>query len=256
MKVIICQSKEQIDDAHRELDALQRISHEHIIRLLDHSSIVSKQHGHGARQVLMLFPLYPTTAWDRIEAKTADPDSPWCFSERQVLKIISGVASALQSMHSLGFRHNDVKVQNILLTSGTQEAVLMDLGSVGPAREEVATRSQALRVEEEAASKTTAAYRAPELTQTPYPSSIDERSDVFSLGCTAYCLAFGRSPFESPRDGVSRLAILNGSYTFPSSFCNRDCNFSTKFVGMVEHCLQVSPEARPFCSDIMESLRE
>ena len=38
---------------------------------------------------------------------------------------------------------------------------------------------------DEAASKCSAPYRAPELTEVKYPCSIDERVDVWSLGCTA-----------------------------------------------------------------------
>jgi hypothetical protein len=29
-------------------------------------------------------------------------------------------------------------------------------------------------------------------------------------GCTLYALAFGRSPFEHPRDGVLKLGIISG----------------------------------------------
>ena len=46
--------------------------------------------------------------------------------------------------------------------------------------------------------------------------TVDERVDVWSLGCTAYVLAFGDNPFESPVEGVKRLAILNGSFTMPA----------------------------------------
>ena len=253
LKILICQSREQIDDAHAELDALQRVANDHVIRLVDHSSTMSKQHGASARQVLMLFPLYQQTCWDRIEAKAANEDDPWCFSERQARKACLGVARALEAMHRLGLAHNDVKPHNVLLTEA-HEAVLMDLGSVGPVCREVTTRSQALQVEELASSKTSAAYRAPELTSTPYPSSIDGRSDVFSLGCTMYCLAFGRSPFETSREGVSRLAILNGRYTFPEGFCNRDCFFSDRYIDTLVQCLQVSIEARPSAADLVEFL--
>ena len=39
-------------------------------------------------------------------------------------------------------------------------------------------------------------YRAPELFDVPSDSTIDERTDVFSLGATLYAMAFYYSPFE------------------------------------------------------------
>ncbi|EKU20452.1 protein kinase [Nannochloropsis gaditana CCMP526] len=37
---------------------------------------------------------------------------------------------------------------------------------------------------------------------------VDSRVDVWAMGCLLYCLAYGRSPFESPTEGVLRLGIL------------------------------------------------
>ena len=83
----------------------------------------------------------------------------------------------------------------------------MDFGSVTPSTHTISTRQQALACEEEAASKTSAAYRAPELTQCNYRPAqlIDGRVDIWGLGCTLYCFAFGRSPFETPQEGILKL---------------------------------------------------
>ena len=130
------------------------------------------------------------------------------------------------------------------------EAILMDLGSVTSARIEISTRQQALVVEEEAAQKTSAPYRAPELTSTTYPCTVDERVDVWGLGCTLFCLAFGRSPFETAREGVLKLAILNGRYSVPAGLRMRDQHFSTSFVGIIKSMLDVDASKRPFASEV------
>lgn len=60
-------------------------------------------------------------------------------------------------------------------------------------------RRQALEVQEEAEAHSSAPYRAPELYDVPSRCSIDERTDVWSLGCLLYFLMYGCSPFEKVR---------------------------------------------------------
>ncbi len=143
-----------------------------------------------------------------------------------------------------------MKPHNIILAD-RDLAVIMDLGSVTQARHEISTRQHALIAEEEAATKTSAPYRAPELTSTPYPSTLDERVDIWGLGCTLFCFAFGRSPFETAREGVLKLAILNGKFTIPAGQRMRDQNFSTGFVKLIQRMLELDPTRRPFASDVI-----
>jgi len=250
MKKLICQSKEQIAEAHNELSALQRFAgHENIVSLIDHCSTSSKQHSQGTRIVMFLFPLYPRgTAWDAIEQGVS---GDWPFSETRALLVLIGAARGLAWMHEKGFAHRDIKPHNILLAND-DTPVLMDFGSVTAARKEITTRKQALDAEEEAASKTSAAYRAPELTTTPHPICIDERVDVWALGCTLFCLAFGRSPFETAREGISRLAILNGRYQVPAGNRMRDCTFSQAFIDLIASMLDLDHNQRPFANEVVE----
>lgn len=64
---------------------------------------------------------------------------------------------------------------------------------------QVSTRREAMLLEDEASVVCSAPYRPPELTQVEPGATIDERVDVWALGCTLYAMAFGHSPFESPR---------------------------------------------------------
>jgi serine/threonine kinase 16 len=90
--------------------------------------------------------------------------------------------------------------------------------------------------------------------QVPIETEIDTRVDVWSLGCTMYCIAFGLSPFESLKEGVLRLAILNGRYTFPQFYRNRNCVYSAEYIQLIRLMLNVNHLERPHIADILPQL--
>ena len=56
LKHIICQSKEQVEEAHNELRLCQRFSgHPNIVQLVDHASMTSKQKNIQRNVRLLLF---------------------------------------------------------------------------------------------------------------------------------------------------------------------------------------------------------
>jgi len=253
LKQVLCQSREQIQDAQAELRALKDCSgHPNIISLIDHAQFntASAPHSSSNSQVLYLFPLCSRgTAWDSIEK--SQEGRPWPFTEFRALNMIMGVAKGLHFMHSKNMAHSDVKPHNILINN-SDKPVIMDLGSVTTAKRQINTRKDALNVEDLAASKTSAAYRSPELTSTPHPCILDGRVDIWGLGATMYCLAFGTSPFESSAEGIKKLAILNGRYSYPSGRRMRDCIFSEAFTCLIDSMLHIDITKRPFADEVEE----
>lgn len=256
MKQLICQSREQEDDARNEIQILSKlVDHENIISFLDYSAIGTSK---TSKTFYLLFPMCRQgTVWNVIENALKyeeDLTKPWPYEEAQVLFIIQSIANALGYMHEMGFSHRDVKPHNILI-SDDNIPKLTDFGSVATARWDVSSRQIALRIEDEASIKTSPAYRSPELTSVQYPCIIDERVDIWGLGCTMYCLAFGWSPFESKREGVMRLAIINGKYSYPNAERRmKNCVFSKGFCHLIDQMLQFNITDRPFGYDILESI--
>jgi serine/threonine protein kinase len=113
---------------------------------------------------------------------------------RQVAKWTADVADGLQYAHEQGVIHRDIKPGNIMLKRG---AVQVKIGDFGLARaafdDNVELTSQGLAVG-------TPAYMSPEQVK---GEDVDERSDLFSLGCVMYAMIAGRSPFR----GQHALAV-------------------------------------------------
>ncbi|KAF9435455.1 hypothetical protein BGZ76_006268 [Entomortierella beljakovae] len=147
------------------------------------------------------------------------------------------------------FAHRDIKPANVLIADDGQTPVLMDFGSMARARVKIQTRQQALFEQDVAAEKCSMPYRAPELFDVKTGTTLDEKVDIWSLGCTLYAMAYGTSPFETNQNqgGSIALAVLNGNIRFP----NAD-RYSVEFKDFVKAMLVVDPTVRLDIHQVIE----
>ena len=127
---------------------------------------------------------------------------------RRAVDLLSQVAEALDAAHEKGLVHRDVKPSNVLIAeaAGREHCYLGDFGltkrtgslsGVSVAGEIVGTLE----------------YVAPEqITGNP----LDERSDVYSLGCVLYECLTGQSPFPRATDVALLWAHVHEEPTPPS----------------------------------------
>jgi len=165
----------------REIDVLRRLSHPAIVRIF-HSGPARYGSHHFAMEYV---------AGPDLEEKVRR-DGP--LAAAHVMAIIRTVCAALEEVHSLDIVHNDIKPSNIIavgLGSRYGSVKLIDFGlaqSVGGDRR-IAGRSA------EIGFAGSPLYASPE----SYSGAVDHRSDIYSLGATAYHLLTGRPVFDEDR---------------------------------------------------------
>ena len=111
------------------------------------------------------------------------------FSPEETIKIVRQLAGVLQAADDISLLHRDVKPQNILLDK-KGNAKLLDFGLAKDTEALVSMLSMTGQ------SIGTPPYMSPE--QHDGQKDIDIRSDLYSLGCTAYHMLTGKAPFPGP----------------------------------------------------------
>ncbi|XP_042192116.1 serine/threonine-protein kinase 16 [Callorhinchus milii] len=191
LKRIICHDKEDRKNALHEVEMHRMFSHPNVL-LLEAHCIQDKS---PKCEAWLLLPyIRKGSLWAELE-KLRDANS--FMSEERILRIFHGICAGLKAIHDKGYAHRDVKPTNVLLDEDEQP-LLMDLGSMNKARIEVKGSREAMSIQDWAAQRCTISYRAPELFTVESHCIIDERTDIWSLGCVLYAMMF----LEGPYDGI------------------------------------------------------
>ena len=161
----------------REVDLLRRIDHPNIARFLSF----------GETDLLIYYIMSyiegPTLREHLAQARTV--------SESDTLHIANDLLDALSYAHGEGIVHRDVKPENIVLSP--RGPVLVDFGiarAVALAGTDKLTRSGFV--------VGTSTYMSPE--QIQGAEIVDQRSDLYSLGCVLFECVVGRPPFTAKQD--------------------------------------------------------
>lgn len=105
----------------------------------------------------------------------------------EALSVIAQLADALDHAHAAGILHRDLKPENVLFRD-PRTPVLIDFGIARPAH------SEGSRPQFDDMVAGTPVYMSPEQIE---GAPLDARSDLYSLGITAFELLTGRPPFTS-----------------------------------------------------------
>lgn len=252
LKRITNHSQHDEKSALKEIEIIKKLSsHPNITKVIDFSLEGTADDLLNTTSSLnIVLPYYKNGSLDTYLARKAKFND--FISERQVLVIFIGISEGVRAIHECGYAHRDLKTGNVCL-SETMEPVLVDFGSSTEARAEICSQPDAMKLQDEAEEKCSLCYRAPELFQVESCAIIDERTDIWSLGCVLYALCFFKSPFDAVYergDSVS-LAVLSGKIPFPEN-----SPYSQDLHDLILFQLKTNPMERPFIYSVIEKAQD
>jgi tetratricopeptide (TPR) repeat protein len=188
---------------HREGEAVARLRHPNIVAVHEVGEV------DGRHYIVMDF-IDGSTLEHRLIPSKKEPRGEK-LSLTQALEVLSAVASAVQYAHEQGVIHRDLKPANVML-DGKDHPYVMDFGLARLSGDRT-------RLTKTGTGMGTPAYMPPEQAGDGV-TSIDERSDVYSLGATLYHVLTGRPPFQGATP-INVIANLLTKDPVPPSSLNR-----------------------------------
>ena len=193
-----------------------RLSHPNVVRVF-----TVEEHGDLAFFVME----YVDGGTVREAVRREGPLAPYRAAE-----ILREVAWALGYAHGHGVVHRDVKPDNIMLDRSTGRSLIGDFG--------IALVDQRHELTAEGMAVGTADYVSPEQAG---GRDVDARSDIYSLGATAFFMLTGRPPFVAPDDG--KILMMHRSEPAPPVALIRP-DIPGQLARIIDRCLEKEPEER------------
>ncbi|XP_060738546.1 cyclin-G-associated kinase isoform X2 [Tachysurus vachellii] len=248
LKRLLSNEEEKNKAIIQEVCFMKKLSgHPNVVQFCSAASISKEESDTGQAEFLILTELCKGQLVDfvkKVELKGA-------MSCDTVLKIFYQSCRAVQHMHKQKppIIHRDLKIENLLISQqGTIK--LCDFGSATTVTHYPDYSWSAHKrsmVEDEITRNTTPAYRTPEMIDLYSNFPINDKQDIWALGCILYLLCFKQHPFE---DGA-KLSIVNGKYSLPENE-----NRYTVFHQLIRSMLKVNPEERLSISELVNQLQE
>jgi serine/threonine protein kinase len=202
----------------REAQAAAAVEHDHIVTI--------HQVGEDRSIPFIAMPLL------RGESLQRRLDREGRLPVSEIIRIGREVAEGLAAAHQRGLVHRDVKPANVWLEGPGGRVKLLDFGLARAAAVDSHLTGPGQIVG-------TPAYMAPEQAR---GGPVDERTDLFALGCVLYCLATGATPFDDSNP-LAALAALANDEPRPVRSVNPDV--PTGLAELIARLLAKDPSRRP-----------
>ncbi len=210
----------------REIEAIERISHENFVKVLDHGR--SGEMPFFVMEFLQGCPL----------SDLLTPHQP--LAPARALLLISEVLRGLGHAHNVGVVHRDLKLANVFVLDpgGSQERVkILDLGLAKLVQDDEDTAKTMLT--EQGMIFGTPAYMAPEQA---LGEEAGPRADLYAVAVMLQQLLSGRLPFESANPAA--LLVMQVSSVPPPLVETAPHLADTELPAVLERGLAKSPDDR------------
>lgn len=222
--------RQLVERLRREAESIAALDHPNIVRFIEFGE------GNGAVYFAM----------ELVDGRTLEQalNNGERFSPSQAVRIVSGIAEALDFAHARGIVHRDVKPGNVMLTPDGGIRV-MDFGTA-----KLLHRSNVQQLTMMGSMVGSAHYMAPEQV---IESGVGSGTDQFALAIIAWEMLAGRKPFEA--DSVPAILFQIGN-TDPPPLSGIRGDLSPTIDAVFARALAKTPEARYLsCGEFASDLR-
>ncbi|XP_044763717.1 serine/threonine-protein kinase 16 isoform X2 [Coccinella septempunctata] len=253
LKRIKCHSVDDQKVAMQEINYCKKIKHPNIIGLIDSSfkgtaDIVMN----ATSEAFLVLPYFSLgTLHDYLAVRSFTKNY---LDIKDILRLFSEICQGVKYLHNFSpepLAHRDLKTANVCLSEG-MVPVIMDLGSCAPAKVQICGAQDAQKLQDLAAERCSMTYRAPELFHVESYCVIDQRTDIWSLGCVMYALCYFKSPFDvvHERGDSVNLAVISGTLPLPE-----EGPFKENVHDFIKFMMEVNPSERPYIDSVIEKLQ-
>lgn len=170
--------------------------------------------------------------------------------ESEALEIVYNIANGLLAMHTAKpspIFHRDIKIENILKFGHLYK--ICDFGSCtsevfDPKIVDAIVKAEMFNTFEK---NSTFYYRPPEMCDQYSNYIVNDKVDIWALGCVLYAVLFKVHPFQE----AQKLTIISAQYSIPKE----GKKYSDKMIDLIRVMLTPNPELRPSAKDIINYIQ-
>jgi serine/threonine-protein kinase len=156
----------------------------------------------------------------------------------RVIHVLRQACAALREAHGRGLVHRDIKPHNLMLCQRAGEYDVVKILDFGLVKD--LTSAQSRNITQFQRVVGTPAYMAPERIRNA--ADADSRSDIYSVGATAFHLLAGRPPFEATGEHDLTYRIFHDA---PPSLSDCVPGVPARLAVLVARCLAKERGERP-----------